>query len=232
MTTTLTLVGAATPERPPVPPNRLLILGLVTGPLFIVAFLLEGWFRDGYDPMRHPVSSLALGPGGWQQTLNFLICGFLTLLFAVGLRRSLRPGPGALAGPLLVGLWGLGLIGAGLFTTDPVSGYPTAASPHTWHGTLHDVLSVAAFAGLAFAMLFFGYAYWRRRSRALAVYSVLSGVAFMVLFFVSGAGFGQDPSLVDTAGSWQRLSIGVGWLWVFLLAKRCSGMRAPRRTTR
>ena len=39
--------------------------GLLAGPLFVVTFLLEGAFRDGYDPLRHPVSSLSLGPGGW-----------------------------------------------------------------------------------------------------------------------------------------------------------------------
>ncbi|MEV6968779.1 DUF998 domain-containing protein [Hamadaea sp. NPDC051192] len=226
MTTTLTLVGAATPDRPPIPPNRLLTCGLIAGPLFVLAFVLEGAFRHGYDSMRHPVSSLALGPGGWQQVVNFLICGILTILFAVGLRRSLRPGPGALVGPLLVGLWGLGLIGAGLFATDPVNGYPTAARGHSWHGSLHDLLSVAAFAGLAVAMFFFGYAFARRRSPVRAVYSVVSGVAFLVLFFLAGTGFEPGSSLVDTAGLWQRLSIVVGWLWVFQLAIR------QRRTLR
>ncbi|MEV0273653.1 DUF998 domain-containing protein [Hamadaea sp. NPDC050747] len=220
MTTTLTLVGAATPDRPPAPPNRLLTCGLIAGPLFVLAFVVEGAFRDGYDPMRHPVSSLALGPGGWQQVMNFLVCGVLTILFAIGLRRSLRPGPGALAGPLLVGVWGLGLLGAGLFATDPVGGYPTTATGDSWHGTLHDLLSVAAFAGLAVAMLFFGYAFARRQSPVRAIYSVLSGMTLLVLFVLSGLGFGENPSLMETAGLWQRLSIAVGWLWVFLLAVR------------
>jgi hypothetical protein len=223
--TTLTLVRAATPDRPPAPPNRLLTCGLVAGPLFVIAFLLEGAFRDGYDPMRHPVSSLALGPGGWQQVLNFLVCGVLTILFAIGLRRSLRPGPGSLFGPLLVGVWGIGLLGAGVFVTDPVSGYPagTAAKPtgYSWHGFLHDVVfSLPAFAGLAVAMFVFGYAFARRRSPGWAVYALVSGLAFLGFFFLAGVGFDQDPALVSTAGLWQRLSVGVGWLWLFLLAVR------------
>jgi len=225
MTTTLTLVGAATPDRPPAPPNRLLTCGLLAGPLFVVAFLLEGAFRDGYDPMRHPVSSLALGPTGWTQVLTFLVCGVLTILFAIGLRRSLRPGPGALAGPLLVGVWGIGLIGAGLFATDPVSGYPAGtpakAAAYSRHGFLHDmVFSLPAFAAMALAMFIFVYAFSRRRSPGRALYSAVSGVAFLVLFFLAGVGFDQDPALVGTAGLWQRLSVGVGWLWLFLLAVR------------
>ena len=100
-----TLVAAATPARPPHRPNRLLRAGLVAGPLFIVLFLVEPAFHAGYDPMRHPVSSLALGPGGWVQVLNFVVAGLLCLAFAAGLRRALRPGPGAAAAPLLLAVW-------------------------------------------------------------------------------------------------------------------------------
>src|SRR5262249_30549829 len=95
-----TPVPAATPARPPHRPNRLLRAGLVAGPLFVALFLVEPAFHDGYDPMRHPVSSLSLGPGGWVQMLNFLVAGLLCLAFAAGLRRALRPGPGAAAAPL------------------------------------------------------------------------------------------------------------------------------------
>ncbi len=220
-----TLIRTAEPARPPLAPNRLLVFGLLAGPLFVLAFLLEGALRDGYDPMRHPVSSLALGPGGWQQVANFLVCGVLTVLFAIGLRRSLRPGPGALFGPLLVAVWGVGLIGAGIFVTDPVSGYPAGTpAKHTAYSTagfMHDIVfSLPAFAGMTAAMFVFGYAFFRRRSPIWAVYSLLSGIAFLVLFFMSGAGFGQEPGLVDTAGLWQRLCVGVAWLWLFALAVR------------
>jgi hypothetical protein len=219
-----TLIRTAEPGRPPAAPDRLLLLGLLAGPLFVGAFLLEGAFRDGYDPMRHPVSSLALGPDGWQQVANFIICGILTILYAIGLRRSLRPGPGSLAGPLLIGVWGLGLIGAGAFATAPVSGYPpgTPAKPVdlSLEEFLHDAFSLPAFAGLAAAMFVFTYAFFRRRSPVWAVYSLLSGLAFLVLFFMAGTGFDQAPATVGTAGLWQRLSVGVGWLWLFALAIR------------
>ena len=211
----LTAVAAATPREPPPPrPSRLLVAGLLAGPAFTAAYLLEGAFRGhGYSALRHPVSSLALGSQGWTQIANFVLCGLLVLLFAIGLRRSLRPGPGALAVPLPVAVWGLGLLGAGVFVTDPVGGYPTAASPVTWHGQLHDLaFSLPGFAALTLVMLISAVVFARRRAGWFALYSALSGIAFVVLFVLASGGYGHD------GGLWQRLCVSVGWLWLALLA--------------
>lgn len=217
---TATTVAAATPERPPSRTNRLLDAGLLAGPLFTAVYLAEGALRnDDYSWLRHPVSSLALGPQGWEQIANFELCGLLVLLFAVGLRRSLRPGPGAVALPLLVAVWGAGLLGAGAFLTDPVGGYPTAATPVTWHGQLHDLaFSLPGFAALALAMLTAAVAFARRRSAWLAMYSALSAVAFLVLFAVATIGFAGTDPWAAAAGLWQRLCVSIGWLWLTLLA--------------
>jgi hypothetical protein len=40
--------------------RRLLHCGMWAGPVFTATFLAEGAVRDGYRPLRHPVSSLAL----------------------------------------------------------------------------------------------------------------------------------------------------------------------------
>ena len=62
----------------------LLRCGLAAGPAFVTAFLIEGSVRDGYRPLRHPVSSLALGPRGWIQTGNFALTGTLFLAAPLG----------------------------------------------------------------------------------------------------------------------------------------------------
>jgi hypothetical membrane protein len=218
--TTLTAVAAATPERPPSRPSRLLVAGLLVGPLFTAGYLTEGALRGhGYSQLRHPVSSLGLGPQGWEQIANFVVCGLLVLLFSIGLRRTLRPGPGALAVPLLVAVWGIGLLGAGIFVTDPVGGYPTAANPVTWHGQLHDLaFSLPGFAALTLAMLTASVVFARRRSGWFALYSALSGVAFAVLFAFATMGFSGIDPWTSAAGLWQRLCVSVGWLWLALLA--------------
>ncbi|GAA2384847.1 hypothetical protein Cme02nite_65760 [Catellatospora methionotrophica] len=193
--------------------------GVLAGPLFVVAFLIQGAVKPGgYDPLRHPVSSLALGPYGWVQTAVFLACGLLTVAFAAGLLRL--SGVRRKIGAGLVGLWGIGLIGAGLFVTDPVSGYP-AGTPdllvdHTAAGILHDLFSVLAFFTLAAATFVLA----AGSGPGWATYSVLSGLAFLGFFLASGVGFQQDPSLVDTAGLWQRLSLLAGWTWLTALAWR------------
>ena len=112
----------------------LLACGAVGPPLFIVAFLVEGATRAGYSPLRHPVSSLSIGDYGWTQRLNFVVTGLLIIAFALGLRPALRRYGAGIWAPLLVGLVGLGLIGAGVFVADPLSGYPPGTGGCRWTG--------------------------------------------------------------------------------------------------
>ncbi|GAA2345530.1 DUF998 domain-containing protein [Dactylosporangium salmoneum] len=197
--TTQTLVGAAPAARPPERPNRLLLAGLVAGPLFTVVYLLEGAFRTGYHPVRQTVSELALGPGGWVQVVNFLVAGVLMLVFAAGLRGARR---------VLIAIWGIGLLGAGVFVTDRVG------DPPTWHGQLHDLaFSLPGFAALAAVMI----VDVRRRP----LFSGLSAAAFITLFFVTNASAAH-------MGLFQRLLITVGWLWLAVLAVRSGSATAAR----
>jgi len=64
---------ATTPGRPAIWTRRLLRRGLAAGPVCVTGFLVEGAARDGYRPLRHPVSPLALGPRGWIQAANFAV---------------------------------------------------------------------------------------------------------------------------------------------------------------
>jgi Protein of unknown function (DUF998) len=173
--------------------RALFVCGVIAGPLFVLVFLIEGAMTPDYDPLRHPVSSLALGPFGWTQTLNFIVVGMLTLAFAVGLVR-LR-GARQKVGGTLVGIWGVGLIGAGAFLTDPVSGYPPGTPPTpveaTTSGTLHDLFSVAAFFALGAAcFVLAGGKGWR-----WAIYSVFSGATFSRRLLRSGRRIRADRTI-------------------------------------
>jgi hypothetical protein len=195
--------------------RRLVSCGLAAGPFFIIVFLLEGAFKgSGYDALRHPVSSLELGANGWIQVVNFLVVGLLTIAFAVGVWRSrLR------AGAVLIGVWGVGLLGAGLFVTDPVSGFPVGTPPtsdYTTSGALHDGFSLPAFLALAAAMIVLS----RGHGLKWLLYSLLSATAYLVCFGLASAGFNQAASLVDVAGLFQRLAVTIGWGWTVVLAVR------------
>jgi hypothetical membrane protein len=212
--------------------KALLTCGTIAGPLFVLVFLLEGATRANYDPLRHPVSSLALGHFGWVQSANFIVAGLLTLAFSVGLRRAFRPPDGSTWGPLLVGAWAIGLLGAGLFVTDPVSGYPPGIpdrlSGYSWHGALHDLFSLAAFVALAAACFVFGRRFAARGERGWATYSYATGVVFLGAFILSSVGFGQADGLVDLAGLFQRVAVSGGFGWLALLAV-CSLRLPPER---
>ena len=109
--------------------NRKVACGVVAGPLFVSVFTVVGARRAGYDWRRHAVSSLAVGREGRGQRANFMIVGGLYCVAARGLARSPSRVVGPTVIPALVFAAGVGLIGSGLFVTDPVAGFPPSALP-------------------------------------------------------------------------------------------------------
>lgn len=203
--------------------RMLLACDVFAGPLFVVTFLAEGATRVRYDALRHPVSTLALGDYGWKQTANFVVAGLLTLAFAAGMRRAFPPPRRSIWGPLLVGVWAIGLIGAGIFPTDPVSGYPLGTpdklTGYSWHGAIHDLaFSLPGFVALAAACFVFCRWFVGRGDRGWAAYSALTGLVLTAAFVLASVGFGQAEDLVDLAGLFQRAAVAVGFGWLTLLA--------------
>ncbi len=98
--------------------------GVVAGPLFVSSFTAIGARRAGYDWRRHAVSSLADGRGGWLQRANFIVTGALYCIAAHGVARNRKRAAGPRIVPALIFGVGGGLIGSGLFVTDPVAGFP------------------------------------------------------------------------------------------------------------
>jgi hypothetical protein len=217
------------PGTPQAWTRRLLRCGVAAGPVFVTVFLLEGAVRDGYRPLRHPVSSLALGPRGWIQTGNFALTGTLFLAAAAGLARASDQAASGGVAPALVGAAGAGLIGAAVFTTDPVSGYPPgtpdALTGPTRAGIAHNLAAVPVFVGLPAAALACGWKAWRAGQCRFGLYSAGTAVTMLTTMALAGAGFGQSPRLVNLGGLFQRASIVSGFAWLTALSAR-----ALRRT--
>jgi len=215
--------------------KTLLACDAIAGPLFIFAFLIEGATRAGYDPLRQPVSSLALGDQGWTQSANFPVTGFLMLVFAIGLRRVLRPLGGPTWGPLLVGAYAIGLLGAGVFAADErlSPGTSDERLHYSMYGVLHDLFSTLVFLGLPAACFVFGRWFAAQEKRGWATYSIVTGVVFLGTFILSSAGFGQAEGLVDMAGLLQRVAVTVGFGWLTLLAVHLlrASSEVPRKMT-
>jgi hypothetical protein len=212
--------------------TRLLLrCGLVVGPLFTLVYLVEGATRAGYNPRRHPVSSLAIGELGWIQVVNFFASGLLTVLLALGLRRAQRRSGGTTWGPRLIAVCGIGLIGAGLFRTDPLNGYPPGTPdrqrPPGTRAVLHNVFSACVFIGLPAACLVFAQAFEKHGEHAWAIYSRVSCCAFIAAFVATSIGFGGAPGLVEFGGLFQRITLIIGFGWLSALAAQILRKQQP-----
>src|SRR5687768_16551824 len=203
----------------------LLICGALAGPFFTIAWFVQGLIRANYDPMRYAISSLSIGEFGWAQIANFLITGSLIVGFSVELRRALRGPSGSTWGPLLIGLIGIGLIGAGIFVTDPLNGYPPGSpvlpTERTAHGILHDLFGVPVFLGLPITCFVFAGFFTRQSQRSWAWYSRLSGIGMFAVFVVARLGFRLLPTYPDLAANFgllQRITVTIGFTWLTLLA--------------
>ncbi|HEU4782062.1 MAG TPA: DUF998 domain-containing protein [Ktedonobacterales bacterium] len=217
------------------PVTSLLIACGAIGPiLFVIVFLIEGATRPGYSAWHNFVSDLSESSLGWIQIASFLVCGALVFCFALGLRRVFRSGRGAVWGPLLLGAFGLSLIVAGVFVTDPSLGYYPLGSPagvQTPHGTIHGVTAPVVFGLLTSATFVFA----RRLAhdslwRGWGVYSFVTGAVCVVTFIACLATAVLDEHGVlpnSPTGLLERIAIIVGWGWIALLAIRLLRQMRP-----
>lgn len=211
--------------------TRLLLrCGELAGPLFVLTFVIEGARRDGYLPRRHPVSALSLGESGWTQKVSFLVTGTLTSAFAFGVRRTLQPGHSSAWVTRLVGAVGCGLLGAGVFTTDPINGYPPGSADipviRTRAGHLHDLSAVLVFAAVPAACFAYAFHCVAESDRTWAGYSATTGVAFTTAWALAAGGFNQAPRLVENSGLFQRVAIVTGFSCMSALAARLASQLA------
>ena len=209
--------------------RALLICGLIAGPFYIVVGLIQALTRPGFDITRHDLSLLANGDLGWIQITNLLLSGLLVIAGAVGMRQALQDGRGRTWGPILLGVYGLGLIGAGFFIADPAFGFPpgTPADAHvmSWHGLLHFICGGVGFLALIAACFVFASRFASQRQRGWAVYSLATGVIFFAAFVGIAMGSGQSWSVI---GFW--IGVVVAWAWISALAVKLLTERIPVRS--
>src|SRR5262249_2850297 len=175
--------------------------------------------RPGCDSTRHDVGVLSKGARGWIQIATFLIPGVLVVAGAAGIRRALRSGPARRWGPLLIAIYGAGLIGAGFFTADPVAGFPpgtpAGAVEVSWHGLLHLVCAAVGFLALISACVLFARRFAWLREWVWAAFSAAAGPAFLAGFLTLIFVQGDTPGTSGGAailGFWVALALVWSWL--------------------
>ncbi|MFB7210870.1 DUF998 domain-containing protein [Streptomyces sp. NPDC056255] len=205
----------APPARPV--PRLLSAAGIVAGPLFLAAGLVQGLTRDGFDFTRNALSQLSLGDLGWIQVTAFLLTGLFVIGGARAIRQALRDTPGGTWAPRLLGAFGASFLIAGVFRADPGAGFPTGAPEDrvtslSAHGTVHMMAGTVGYLALcaAFLVLARHFAAHRQRGWALAARLVPVGVlagfaasATTVAAFTAGAGLG----LIGLSAVTARLTV-------------------------
>jgi hypothetical protein len=216
--------GAGAPASSGTTTRGLLACGIAAGPLYVAVGAIEMLTRPGFDPTRHDLSLMANGDFGWVHIALLVTTGLLVIAGAIGMRRALRGGRGGTWGPLLVGVYGLGLVGAGLFTADPALGFPpgTPADAHavSWHGLLHLVSGGIGFLGLIAACMVFGRRFAALGQRGWAAYSVATGVVFFAAFFGIASGSRQGGAVLTFVVLAFTAAVVLAWAWLSAIAAR------------
>ena len=191
--------------------RMLLTAGGVAGVLFCGVATYGILTRPAFDLQRHAVSNLSLGEGGWMMVAAFIGSGLLTLLCAFGMSRVLVEGRGRRALPILIGLYGLGLVLAGIFPPPACCGFP-AGTPEdqlpimTSSAIVHSIAFMVAFSSLIIACFVTA----RRLSGSFSAISLAAGSAMPLLV-------GLGMANVIAPGIAFFIAAIVGWAWLIAL---------------
>ena len=216
--TTQAATTALTPGHACTPAQRvtrsLLGYGVLAGAVFEASILIQGLTRHGFRIAHDDASLLSNGPLGWIQIATFLMAGAMTIAAAVGVRRATA----SRWAPRLIAIYGAGLIGAGIFSADPANGFgpgaPLGRAAHvSWHGAGHLIAGSIGFAALIAACFVFARYFSRERHRGLAVYSRVTGLAFLAAF--AGVTTGSSSSAIVLP---FYAGVLIAWIWVAVVS--------------
>ena len=190
--------------------RSLLGYGVIAGPLYVAVSLTQALTRDGFDLTRHAWSLLSNGSLGWIQIANFVLCGAMTVAFAVGLGRAM---PTQRWAPRLVGAYGVSLVAAGVFRADPALGFPvgTAADARdvSWPGLVHLACGAVGFICLVVACLLLARRFAALGERGWARFTRVTGVVFLAAFVGIATGAGTTATTLGFVGA---VILMCGWM--------------------
>jgi len=189
---------------------EVLALAGIVGPFVLgLADIFAALSEPGYNPIRDSISSLALTPMGWLQTIGFLVIGLLVEVFTAGLLFSIRRGRGFGLSISVLVCFGFGLLLIGAFQTDPVG------TTHTLKGCIHSVAATTVFCLFPAACLLIAPSlrndpYWK----GLFLYTIVAGVLALVLLIMHI----WLPDQLSWFGLHERILVANMVIWVEVMA--------------
>jgi hypothetical membrane protein len=186
--------------------KSLLGYGVIVGPFYVLASVIDGLTRSGFDFSHDSWSLLSLGPRGWVHIVVFVLTGLMVIAAAIGIRRHVRGGKGDTSWGYLA-FYGLALVLAGAFLPDLPSSTPTV------HGVLHLAAGGLGFVGFAVTTFVLARRFSSTRQKGWAVFSIVSGVLLLVGFGVLATG---STSTVAVLGF--TATVILSWVWLSVVS--------------
>jgi hypothetical membrane protein len=183
--------------------RRLALAGIVFPPLWLVVLIVLGFVKPGFNQLTQAGSSESIGQYGWVQIANFIVLGIALVVFAFGLWQGFGDRLSGRIGSVLMALAGVGLVGAGVFSSD---GGNRAVS---FHGNMHMTFSLVLFLSLLIAGFVYARRFWD--DRRFAIYSMATALAIPASFALT---------FVIPPGLSQRAMLIIVWTWITILGLR------------
>lgn len=211
--------------------RALLSGGIIAGPLYLVVGLVEAFTREGFEITKHSLSLLSNGYLGWIHIALFIVTGVLVIGASTGIKKCMQPGPARSWAPLLLSLYGVGLIGSGFFVADPSFGFPPGATagppdPVTLRGSMHFVAGAIGFIGLIAACFVFAARFKNAGLQTWKNFSLLTGIVFLLGFVGIATGSGSSLSIL---GFW--MAVILSWIWLSTLSAHFRNRATPIKVT-
>lgn len=198
-----------------------ILCGILSPFLWLSLIGLAGSMRPEFSHVTHFVSELGERGSSTEVMMRYAafgFTGFLYLCFASALLATFRGGWWFTLAAGLIGLDGVGRMGAGVFACDPGCNGLSSSQE------LHRLFATVGFLSAILASVTWGVVL-RRLNWSLAMfwYSVgTGGLALSLLILMS---WGRNP--IRAPGLYEHLATAVLSLWVFVFAMRLWRSQEP-----
>jgi hypothetical protein len=215
-------------------------IALASFAYFVLAVVSLYFLNPAYDLLKSFAGNYDLGSYEFLIASTFFSLGVGSLVLAIGLYRGMAPSVCPWTGLLLLGIWAVGMLAAGIFPANEAGGtlpqlttvliagiFPvvTEAVPDTIYGYIHIFALVGSLFSLSPAAILLAPRFkqdeeWRpiyRLALILALLMIAASILFITVLFA--------PDLLGHSGfigpvTFIVIGIVTGQLWLFLVAAR------------
>ncbi len=194
----------------------LLLTGFVGPLVFAITVVLVASLRPSYSHVNQFMSELGETGGHLAWVMNyfgFMLSAGLILIFVLAFRTRLPRTLLNLVGTSLLVVFAISMFFAGVFSCDV--GCPL--TERSFNQELHDLFSIVAFPAFTAGVFTCGLSLSRTTSwRRFGIYSLVTAVLSLILLVAMV----QSESSREGTGIYQRLYLGVLFLWLMVMSVR------------